>query len=208
MSQKSLDSTELPAPGQHSHCVLIPRDPEVIFAYWDYSKEDLARVRNASELKGEDVHCMLRLQTPSNDGLALELDVGFENKNCYLTVPRDNENYRVQIGLSAGKGQFFPLMQSNMAHTPPRSISKRNDLIWQDIDPRKQSVPYIEEEPKKSRKTRVYHLTVQDIRDYYRNIFTSLVRKGNLKNITWQKVDPKVEYPELKNAAYLGSSHG
>ena len=41
--KSSFDSTDLPALQARTHCVLIPRDPNFIYAYWDYTEEDINR---------------------------------------------------------------------------------------------------------------------------------------------------------------------
>lgn len=210
MPQSSFDSTELPALQPRTHCVLIPRDPNFIYAYWDYTQADLKCALNELRVNNEDARLILRIHditlidfNGANANHTWDLDVGLSNKNCYVHVWQDNANYCAQLGVSCGEDRFFPLIQSNIVCTPPKSTSKRNDLIWQDIKAHKESQPYIEEniegrrkrkenlmqqlskkkisKTKESRKPRVYYLTAKDIRDYYMDLFARVSRKRRRK---------------------------
>ena len=71
--------------------------------------------------------------------------MGFSNKNWYIHVWQDNADYCAELGVRCGGDHFIPLIRSNIVRTPPKSASKRNDLIWQDIKAHKESQPYIKE---------------------------------------------------------------
>lgn len=193
------DSTELPALEQRTQCVLIARDPHYIYAYWDYTEHDIDRVRNELKFESEDIQLVLRVHDVTGNH-TWDLDVGFSTKNWYIHVWQDNSDYYAKLGIRGGNDHFVPLTQSNTAHTPPASASKRNDLIWQEIKAHKESQPYIEEaiksrykryhkfieqsskkktpQRKQAKKPRVYHLTAQDIRAYYMHLFARVSRKG------------------------------
>ena len=51
----------------------------------------------------------------------------------------------LSLGFRYGENHFIPLMRSNIVRTPPKSASKRNDLIWQDIKAHRESRPYLKE---------------------------------------------------------------
>ena len=55
------DSTDLPVLQARTQCVLIPRDPNFIYAYWDYSEEDINRVRGQLKFEGGDSQLILRV---------------------------------------------------------------------------------------------------------------------------------------------------
>ena len=52
MPRSNFDSTELPALSPRTQCVLIPRDPNYIYAYWDYTRQDIDRARHERERLG------------------------------------------------------------------------------------------------------------------------------------------------------------
>ncbi len=145
MPKTSFDSTELPALQPHSHCVLIPRDPHFVYAYWDYTKKDIDSARHKLYNKSEDPKLVLRVHdiTAKN---TWDIDVGSSVKNSYVHVSQGNADYYAELGVRLGAKHFIPLTRSNVVRTPPDTTSKRDDLIWQEIEARKESKPYIEEE--------------------------------------------------------------
>jgi hypothetical protein len=202
MPQSIFDLTDLPALKPRTHCVLIARDPNFIYAYWDFTQQDFDRARNELGSRGRDAQLVLRVYditlvrfNGSNANHTWDLDVDGSIKNWYVHVWQDNAEYCAELGVR-GDNDFIPLTRSNLAHTPPKTSSKRADLIWQDIKSHKESQPYIQEEikdryqglmkqqsKKKSHqekpapKARVYYLTAQDIRAYYMRLFASVSRK-------------------------------
>ena len=189
-----------------THCVLIPRDPNFIYAYWDYTQEDIDRLRNQLKFEGGDSQLILRVYditlikfNGSNANHTWDLDVGFSTKNWYIHVWQDNADYCAELGIRYGEDHFIPLMRSNMVRTPPKTASKRNDLIWQDIKAHRESQPYLKENIKeryqrlmqqhskkkftkeKPRKARIYQLTAQDIRAYYMKLFTGCLQEAEAK---------------------------
>ncbi|MBF0503656.1 MAG: DUF4912 domain-containing protein [Candidatus Omnitrophica bacterium] len=210
MSQSVFDSTELPFLASHTHCVLIPRDPNFIFAYWDYTQQDIDRAQGELGVEGENARLILRIYDITgvdfnglNANHTWDLDVGYSTKNWYVHVWQDNADYCAQLGVSSGFNLFVPIGQSNRAHTPPKSASHRNDLIWQDIHAKQGAQTYIEEDvkgrshrtkslihqlsPKElqkgkpSSKTKLYYLTAQDIREYYMSLFARVSRRARRK---------------------------
>ena len=159
------DSTDLPDLQAHTHCVLIPRDPNFIFAYWNYTEEDINRL--CHQLNG-NYQLILRVYDTTlikfnglNANHTWDLDVGFSTKNWYIHVWQDNADYCAELGIHCSENRFIPLTRSNIVRTPPKSSSKRNDLIWQDIKAHKESQPYIEE----------------NIHDRYKGIKQQLLKK-------------------------------
>ena len=107
--------------------------------------------------------------------------------------------------------------------TPPKTASKRDDLIWQDIKSHSESQPYLKENIKeryqrlirqhskkkfhKPRKARIYQLTLKDIRDYYMKLFSGVSKKGRkLRGVAWQKVQPLMTSPDLIKRTHPGAS--
>jgi len=206
MSQPSFESTELPSLSPRTHCVLIARDPNYVYAYWDYTQQDIDRVLKELGSKAVDSKLILRVYditqvdfNGSNANHSWDINAGYTTKNWYIQVWQDNAIYCAELGIRC-ENFFIPLTRSNHAHTPPKSASSRNDLIWQDIKPSKVSQPYIQEDiksryqdlmkqhskkkslkEKHAPKARTYYLTAQDIRAYYMKLFTSVSKKRRSK---------------------------
>jgi len=236
MASTNFDSTELPALQPRTQCVLIPRDPNFIYVYWDYTDEDINRLRNELKFESEDSQFILRVYditgikfNGSNANHTWDLDVGYSVKNWYVHVWQDDADYCAQLGIRSGDGQFVPLMLSNVVRTPPKTSSSRNDLIWQDIKVHKESKPYIKEniteryhrKAKQSVSPRTYQLSTQDIRAYYNKLFYEVskkgrghmpsleeILKGRLRGGYWQKVRPFITFPDLIKSAHPGASEG
>jgi len=207
MSQPSFDSTELPVLSPRTHCVLIARDPNFIYAYWDFTQQDIDCARNKLGARSQDAQLVLRVYdithvsfNGSNANHTWDLDVGYTAKDWYIHVWQDNAEYCIELGVRGGN-YFIPLSRSNQAHTPPKTASSRNDLIWQDIKSHKESQPYIQEDikghyqdlmkPQQTRKkilkgkhapkARTYYLAAQDIRAYYMKLFAGVSKKRRSK---------------------------
>jgi len=152
MAKSVFDSIELPALQSHTHCVLIPRDPNFIYAYWDYTEKDIKHLHRQQKIKPKDSQLILRVYDTtlvdfdgSNANHTWDLEVGFLTKSWYIHVWQDNANYCAELGIRSKDGHFVSLTRSNAVRTPPKASSRRNDLIWQDIGPNKESQPYIKE---------------------------------------------------------------
>jgi len=252
-AKHNFESTELPVLQARTHCVLIPRDPDFIYAYWDYTQKDIDRLRERSRSQDGDLQLVLRVYeitrinfNGSNAKSSWDLEVGNSKKNWYIQVWQDNADYCVELGMRCGEDHFVPLMRSNIVRTPPKTTSKRNDLIWQDIKVHRESQPYIKEnikeryqsllqhqskprphkeEQPQGHKARIYQLSAQDIRTYYRKVFTDVspkgrskrqemyqapsieeILKGRWRDIHWQKAGSFITYPALVQRMHLGSS--
>ena len=114
MPPSSFDSTDLPALQSRTHCVLIPRDPNFIYAYWDYSQEDIDRVRNQLKFESGDSQLILRVYditlvkfNGSNANHTWDLDVGFSTKNWYIHVWQDNADYCAELGIQLRRKSFY-----------------------------------------------------------------------------------------------------
>lgn len=242
MSPTNIDSIDLPVLGPRTRCVLMARDPEFIYAYWDYTQADLDRARGELKFEAEGSQLVLRIYDitliefdGSNANYTWDLDVGFSTKKWYVHVWQDNADYCAELGIRTSENRFIALARSNAVHTPARSMSPRNDLIWQEIRSRKESQPYVREainkryhsfvqkrlkrkaiDAKKAHGGRIYYLTAHDIRAYYRTLFSTVSNKGRgrraclediirMRGIVWEKVNPL-----LLNFAFMapGASEG
>ncbi|MBF0489810.1 MAG: DUF4912 domain-containing protein, partial [Candidatus Omnitrophica bacterium] len=232
MTKHNFDSTELPSLPSNTQCVLIARDPHWIYAYWNYKQEDLDNARHQLHFAGENSQLVLRVYdvtlvnfNGSNANHSWDLDVGFSSKNWYAHVWQDNATYCTELGIRSSENHFIPLTRSNIVHTPPKSTSKRDDLIWKDIKDHKESQPYIQESiqetsgsnlkgmPLKAKqkqvqsnpkKRRTYSLTAGDIRAYYKKLFSGL-RPNKFKTGKYKLAGPSVE--EILKRKQLGQSY-
>ncbi|HIK44823.1 MAG TPA: DUF4912 domain-containing protein [Leptolyngbyaceae cyanobacterium M65_K2018_010] len=104
-----------------SRIVLMPRDPQWAYAYWDTPnphKEDLRRQG------GERL--ALRLYDVTDVDLSYQAPHSMQQFDCdelarewYLQIPVSDRDYQVEIGYLAGDGRWLVLARSNTVRIPP-----------------------------------------------------------------------------------------
>lgn len=132
---------ELPEPLRADHCRVLARDPYWIHAYWKISPSSLSRARQ--ELGDQTMRRILRvhslpmelrrLATVQPPGF-FDIEVGDEVDNWYIHVGIPERTYRVDVGLLAENGLFYPLAVSNRVTTPPDKMSDQVDPKWKSSD--------------------------------------------------------------------------
>jgi hypothetical protein len=115
------DLGELPGGYGESRIVLMPRDPQWSFAYWDIPnahKEELRRQGGQQiALRLYDVTDInLDYQTPHNvqEYLCDELA-----REWYLPIPVSDRDYVLEIGYRCGDGRWLMLARSSTVRIPP-----------------------------------------------------------------------------------------
>jgi hypothetical protein len=111
----------LPEGYGESRIVLMPRDPQWAYAYWDtpnHHKEDLRRQG------GERL--ALRLYDVTDVDLTHQAPHSMQQFDCdelarewYLQIPVSDRDYQVEIGYLAADGRWLVLARSNTVRIPP-----------------------------------------------------------------------------------------
>lgn len=104
-----------------SRIVLMPRDPQWAYAYWDTPHTHKENLRNQG---GERL--ALRLYDVTDVDLAHQSPHGMQQFDCeemarqwYLQIPVSDRDYRVEIGYLASDGRWLVLATSNTVRIPP-----------------------------------------------------------------------------------------
>ncbi len=112
---------DLPAGYGESRIVLMPRDPQWAYAYWDISNEHKAELRNQG---GQQL--VLRLADATDIDLSYQRPHSVQEYPCdelarewYLPVPVSDRDYVVEIGYRAVDGRWLMLSRSAPVHIPP-----------------------------------------------------------------------------------------
>lgn len=129
---------ELPLEYGDTKVVLLTRDPEWIFVYWEISAStrkkfglDRGNHRKALALRlfelrdGADINAAEKhYDVPVND----------YTSSWYLRVPVANANFRVQLGTFKDGGEFLPIATSNEIRSPRMTISEETDVEFAEIN--------------------------------------------------------------------------
>ncbi|MBW4458926.1 MAG: DUF4912 domain-containing protein [Nodosilinea sp. WJT8-NPBG4] len=104
-----------------SRIVLMPRDPQWAYAYWDtpnIRKEELRR-------QGGE-HLALRLYDVTGINLDSQAPHSLQQVSCdelarewYMQIPVSDRDYQVEIGYLTGDGHWLVLARSNTIRVPP-----------------------------------------------------------------------------------------
>ncbi|MBD2328515.1 DUF4912 domain-containing protein [Alkalinema sp. FACHB-956] len=112
---------ELPDGYGESRIVLMPRDPQWAYAYWDVSNDQRDAVRRQG---GQQL--ALRLYDSTDVDLSYQNPHSMQQYACdemsrdwYLPVPVSDRDYVAEIGYVTGDGRWLMLARSNTVRIPP-----------------------------------------------------------------------------------------
>ncbi|RLD16060.1 MAG: hypothetical protein DRI36_06225 [Caldiserica bacterium] len=104
---------EIPERYKKEYLVLLPVNPDKIFAYWELEKER----------HGEGV---LRVYYRGGKNY-FDVDVDTGSFKWYVDVPYDGEEYFAELGIR-DRGRFFPVLRSNIIKVPRKRISEKEEI--------------------------------------------------------------------------------
>ena len=101
---------------------LVPRDPHILFVYWDLSPVQYQEAARAAH----DGKVFLELYVP-NEGRVQQIHVWDNHRNWYLQVNRPDTAFVAQLGYYRPDGGFEVLARSSEVRTPRDSLSPNID---------------------------------------------------------------------------------
>ncbi|MFN4194483.1 MAG: DUF4912 domain-containing protein [Thermosynechococcus sp.] len=120
---------DLPGGYGESRIVLMPRDPQWAYAYWDVPNEHREELRRQG---GQQL--ALRLYDATNINLDSQIPHSVQEYPCdelarewYLPIPVSDRDYVVEIGYRCADGRWLVLARSAPVHIPPVYPS---DWVW------------------------------------------------------------------------------
>jgi hypothetical protein len=129
------ETPELPESYGEDRLVLMTKDPEYLFAYWEITPERRALAERAKHER-EEYREALRLTWTSADLLEdsfVLLPVSLDAKRWYLRVPFSGLSYHVEIGWLGEQGHFISVLGSSNPSDAPESWAKtRKRLLESD----------------------------------------------------------------------------
>jgi hypothetical protein len=133
----SFDCT-IPEKYNEDYLKVIPRDPEWVFVYWEFTPQLLdtfAREMGTSSFRKS--HRILRIHDVTdvdfngeNSWRTEEVEVNLYANNWYLRVPESNRTYIIECGHKDKSGNFHLLMRSNVFSVPRAELSDASDEEW------------------------------------------------------------------------------
>lgn len=112
---------DLPAGYGESRIVLMPRDPQWAYTYWDVPNEHKQELRRHG---GQ--HLALRIYDVTDINLDYQSPHSIQEYPCdelarewYLPVPVSDRDYVIDIGYRCADGRWLVLGRSARVHTPP-----------------------------------------------------------------------------------------
>lgn len=123
---------ELPHSYNQTKLVLLPRDPENLFLYWDFSGETWEWIKSLFE-KHERILPKLRIFVLDQDEF-YEIDVKLESKKWHLFLPVAGETVYAELGLMDESATFHLIAKSNSLKMPRNAPSKVIDPNWVPIN--------------------------------------------------------------------------
>jgi hypothetical protein len=125
----------LPSGYDDNRFILLARDPHWLYAYWDFSTEELRAT--LTQLGSPEVRPILRIFDVTYidfDGTNAWNQVDIEltpfATNWYIPVPRPDASYCAEVGYQSPDGRFAALGRSNVATTPRNGISPESTIRW------------------------------------------------------------------------------
>ncbi|MGD1900492.1 MAG: DUF4912 domain-containing protein [Phormidesmis sp.] len=115
------DLAELPSGYGESRIVLMPRDPQWAYAYWDIPNEHKQELRNQGgrrlALRFYDVTDIdINSQSPHS---LQQYECGEMAREWYLPVPVSDRDYTVEVGYICDDGRWLMLSRSAPIRIPP-----------------------------------------------------------------------------------------
>lgn len=131
---------ELPGNYGDNRIVLMVRDAEWLFSYWEIQKDVVDNVIHTHENFSREAKLVLRVYDVtdiifdgSNAHTYFTVEVTGGVRNWYIHVGEPNRSFCVDIGLLSSQGIFRTLFRSNTVRTPRVSVSEVVDERWMSI---------------------------------------------------------------------------
>lgn len=118
--------------------VLMVRDPEWLYTYWDISSDTwLTLIQRGITHPGNGWRPVLRLYdvTGAGDGVEVgghlaEYELDELAREWYLTAPAAGRAYLIEFGYCSATGEFLLIARSNSVHVPRKRPSEVADERW------------------------------------------------------------------------------
>jgi len=129
-----------PASYNENSVMLLVRDPNCIFAYWEISSEQMDLVAGEFGRPWGEIPLTLRVYDLTGLGHdrdkahgSYDLTVHSLANNYYFTDVLANHSYCVDLGVISPDGRFVCLLRSDVIQTPRDSLADGSGLVMADL---------------------------------------------------------------------------
>ena len=125
---------DFPLPEHYSdtRIVLLIRDPDWAFAYWDIDPKEVRAITD----KVDSPQFLLRVyeieESMGNSGereFYFDIPIQITDYSWYINVPNRGSTYMIELGYAEGE-RFVPVATSNRISTPRGAIASEIDNFW------------------------------------------------------------------------------
>jgi hypothetical protein len=114
-------STEIPERYNETYITAIPKDPDSLYVYWEFSDETIKVMNTMMDQIGSQV--ILRVKEPDtsdadDDMLSFHVEVNKQQEECFFKIPEQGKKYQVECGHLTETGEFVPIAQSDPVLIP------------------------------------------------------------------------------------------
>jgi len=121
---------ELPESYGTQQLFLAARDPHWLYAYWDFSREQLKKYNALST----DGHLVLRIFRGSLESEPVsEIHLHPESRTWFAPVPMAGAKYLAELGYYDARGKWVSLARSGATFSPPDSLSDDTSIRFATI---------------------------------------------------------------------------
>ena len=120
--------TDLPFSYNETKLVLMARDPEWAYAYWDFSAETWKWIEDFYR-RDPGVRAKLRVHQVDL-GREEAIDVHLDVKSWYLHLGLPDATFEIELGLVDSRGKFHSIARSGRVRMPRNGPSTKIDPDW------------------------------------------------------------------------------
>lgn len=132
---------ELPEDYGDNRIVLMVRDTECLFAYWEHRKDVLGNILNTLGSMAHSAKMVLRVYdvtdvifNGNNAHNYFDIEVTGGARSWYIHTGKPNRSFCADIGFLTPNGTFRLIARSNPVKTPPAGVSEVVDKTWMSIE--------------------------------------------------------------------------
>jgi hypothetical protein len=124
---------DLPYTYNETKIVIIPRDPDVFFIYWDISESSIKDLL----IRNIKLNFSIRIKNNNSNSNYYYINPTQYSKNWYFDIKYtelNNEELLVDLGVYDNNGQFIVLSTSNIINLPNKFYKNKNYSYWEDYN--------------------------------------------------------------------------